>query len=111
MTTTKSGLQYEDTKVGEGQEAKKGDTVEVHYTGTLENGKQFDSSRGRGSFSFTIGGGMVIAGWEEGLQGMKVGGTRTLVIPFQLAYGEAGYPGAIPPRATLNFDIELLSIE
>ncbi|MCW1930009.1 MAG: FKBP-type peptidyl-prolyl cis-trans isomerase [Candidatus Kerfeldbacteria bacterium] len=109
MTTTASGLQYEDTLVGIGAEAKKGDTVEMHYTGTLNNGQQFDSSRGRGTFSFQIGSGMVIAGWEEGIPGMKVGGKRTLIIPSDLGYGDYGYPGVIPPKATLHFEVELIA--
>lgn len=110
MTTTESGLQYNDTLVGEGAEAKKGDTVSVHYTGTLENGHEFDSSRSRGPFEFPLGGGMVIKGWDEGVAGMKVGGKRTLVIPSTLAYGPMGIAGVIPGGATLKFDVELLAI-
>ena len=111
MTTTDSGLQYEDTTVGEGEEAVSGRTVTVHYTGTLEDGTQFDSSRGRGPFTFNLGAGMVIKGWDEGVAGMKVGGTRTLVIPPDLGYGDAGAGGVIPGGATLRFEVELLSMQ
>ncbi len=104
-------LEIVDEKVGDGPEAKKGDKVKVHYTGTLMNGKQFDSSVGKDPFSFTIGQGMVIKGWDEGVPGMKVGGKRKLTIPWQLAYGEAGSGEKIPPKAALKFDIELLEIE
>ncbi|MDZ4817051.1 MAG: FKBP-type peptidyl-prolyl cis-trans isomerase [Verrucomicrobiota bacterium] len=108
---TVSGLKYTDTVVGTGTEAKKGSRVSVHYTGTFLDGKKFDSSKERGPFGFVVGGGQVIAGWEEGVVGMKVGGTRKLTIPYQLAYGEEGYPGAIPPRSTLLFEIELLDVK
>ena len=111
MITTNTGLQYEDTTVGDGAEAKKGTMVSVHYTGTLEDGTQFDSSRSRGPFEFALGGGMVIAGWDEGVAGMKVGGVRKLVIPSDLAYGPAGIPGAIPGGATLHFEVELLAVK
>lgn len=106
-------LEKVDEKVGDGPEAKAGDKVKVHYTGTLMNGKEFDSSRGPGKqpFSFEIGKGMVIKGWDEGVPGMKVGGKRKLTIPWQLAYGEAGSGDKIPPKAALKFDIELLEIE
>lgn len=104
-------LEIVDEKVGEGPEAKKGDKVKVHYTGTLMNGKQFDSSVGKEPFSFTIGQGMVIKGWDEGVPGMKVGGKRKLTIPWQMAYGESGSGDKIPPKAALKFDIELLGIE
>ena len=106
-------LQKVDEKVGDGPEAKTGDKVKVHYTGTLMNGKEFDSSRGPGKqpFSFEIGKGMVIKGWDEGVPGMKVGGKRKLTIPWQLAYGENGSGDKIPPKAALKFDIELLEIE
>ena len=108
---TASGLQYWDIKVGTGAEAKQGDRVKVHYTGWLTTGKKFDSSVDAGTpFSFTIGRGEVIKGWEEGVAGMKVGGKRQLRIPPELAYGERGYPGAIPAHATLIFDIRLLAI-
>ena len=109
-TKTASGLQYWDIKVGTGQEAKKGDHVQVHYTGWLTSGKKFDSSVGGKPFEFRIGNGDVIKGWEEGVTGMKVGGKRQLKIPPDLAYGKDGYPGAIPPNATLIFDIQLIGI-
>lgn len=113
FTTTASGLQYEDTVVGSGVEAKPGRNVTVHYTGWLyENGAQgakFDSSKDRDEpFIFPLGGGMVIKGWDEGVQGMKVGGQRTLIIPATLGYGARGAGGVIPPNATLKFDVELL---
>jgi FKBP-type peptidyl-prolyl cis-trans isomerase len=106
-----SGLQYWDIKPGTGQEAKKGDHVKVHYTGWLTSGKKFDSSVGGKPFEFRIGNGDVIKGWEEGVSGMKVGGKRQLKIPPNLAYGKDGYPGAIPPNATLVFDIQLVGIQ
>lgn len=106
-----SGLQYWDIKPGTGQEAKKGDHVKVHYTGWLTSGKKFDSSVGGKPFEFRIGNGDVIKGWEEGVSGMKVGGKRQLKIPPDLAYGKDGYPGAIPPNATLVFDIQLVGIQ
>jgi len=105
---TASGLQYWDIKVGTGTEAKAGDHVKVHYTGWLTSGKKFDSSVGGAPFEFTIGKGDVIKGWEEGVTGMKIGGKRQLRIPPDLAYGQRGYPGAIPPNATLVFDIQLI---
>ncbi|MFZ0139062.1 MAG: FKBP-type peptidyl-prolyl cis-trans isomerase [Candidatus Sulfotelmatobacter sp.] len=109
---TDSGLVYWDIRVGNGAEAKEGSHVRVHYTGWLTNGKKFDSSVDAGKpFDFTIGNGEVIKGWEEGVSGMKVGGKRQLRIPPALAYGAAGYPGAIPPNATLIFDIQLLNVE
>lgn len=105
-------LVTEDTLVGNGTEAKIGDTVSVHYTGTLTDGKKFDSSLDRGDpFSFTIGEGRVIQGWEQGVPGMKVGGKRKLTIPSDLGYGDRGSPPIIPPNATLIFEIELLGIE
>jgi FKBP-type peptidyl-prolyl cis-trans isomerase len=110
-TKTSSGLQYWDIKVGTGRMADRGNTVKVHYTGWLTNGKKFDSSVGGQPFQFRIGAHQVIAGWEEGVSGMKVGGKRQLRIPPNLAYGKEGYPGAIPPNATLIFDIELLRVE
>jgi FKBP-type peptidyl-prolyl cis-trans isomerase FkpA len=115
MVTTESGLQYEDTLVGEGAVAKAGQHVSVHYTGWLYNdgikGAKFDSSKDRNDpFAFGLGGGQVIKGWDEGVQGMKVGGARTLVIPPQLGYGARGAGGVIPPNATLMFDVELLSV-
>ena len=103
-------LEIKDEVVGTGAEAKKGDKVKVHYTGTLLNGKQFDSSRGKEPFEVSIGAGMVIKGWDEGLPGMKVGGKRKLTIPWQLAYGDKGSGASIPPKAALAFDIELVEI-
>ena len=124
FTTTASGLQYEDTTVGDGElvvgimtdhgvEATKGQQVTVHYTGWLYNdgvqGAKFDSSRDRNDpFVFGLGAGMVIKGWDEGVQGMKIGGQRTLIIPAELGYGARGAGGVIPPNATLKFDVELL---
>ena len=113
MITTPSGLQYEDTQPGTGAEARPGQHVHVHYTAWLyDNGQQgakFDSSRDRNDpFSFSLGAGMVIKGWDEGVAGMKVGGKRTLIIPPQLGYGARGAGGVIPPNATLKFDVELL---
>lgn len=103
-------LEIADTTVGTGAEAKTGDKVKVNYTGTLMNGKEFDSSVGREPFEFTLGQGQVIKGWDEGVPGMKVGGKRKLTIPWDKAYGEAGSGDKIPPRAALKFDIELLEI-
>jgi hypothetical protein len=103
-------LEKVDTVVGKGPEAKTGDKVKVNYTGTLMDGKQFDSSIGREPFEFTLGTGGVIKGWDEGVPGMRVGGKRTLTIPWQMAYGEAGSGDKIPPKAALKFDIELLEI-
>jgi len=111
-TKTADGLQYWDIKVGTGTEAKEGSHVRVHYTGWLTSGKKFDSSVDAGKpFDFRIGNGDVIKGWEEGVQGMKVGGKRQLRIPPSLAYGAQGYPGAIPANATLIFDIQLLAVQ
>jgi FKBP-type peptidyl-prolyl cis-trans isomerase len=107
--TTASGLMYADTEVGTGATATAGQRVTVHYTGTFENGVKFDSSHDRSEpFLFKLGGGQVIAGWDEGVAGMKVGGKRRLTIPGNLGYGARGIPGAIPPNATLVFDVELL---
>lgn len=105
-------LKIEDVKVGEGTEAKAGNTVTVHYTGMFTDGKKFDSSYDRGQpFSFPLGQGMVIKGWEQGVAGMKVGGKRKLTIPPSLGYGEEGVPGAIPPNSTLLFEVELLDVK
>ena len=106
------GLKYHDLKVGTGEQPQKGQKVIVHYTGWLEDGSIFDSSLRKGDpFSFVLGAGRVIRGWDIGVATMKVGGKRQLVIPHTLAYGERGFPGAIPPRATLTFEIELLEIK
>jgi FKBP-type peptidyl-prolyl cis-trans isomerase FkpA len=108
---TDSGLMYEDLVEGDGEEAVAGRTVVVHYTGWLTDGTKFDSSLDRNSpFSFPLGGGRVIRGWDEGVQGMKIGGKRKLTIPPQLGYGPAGAGGVIPPNATLVFDVELLEV-
>lgn len=110
--TTPSGLKYIDLKEGEGGSPSRGQTVTVHYTGTLEDGTKFDSSRDRGRpFSFKIGVGQVIAGWDEGVGSMKVGGQRLLIIPAELGYGSRGAGGVIPPNATLIFDVELLEVK
>jgi peptidylprolyl isomerase len=109
--TTASGLKYEDVVVGKGAAPVAGKQVKVHYTGTLENGKKFDSSVDRKEpFSFNIGVGQVIKGWDEGVMSMKVGGKRKLIIPSKLGYGERGAGGVIPPNATLLFDVELLEV-
>lgn len=112
MITTASGLQYEDLVIGEGAQAQSGDTVSVHYTGWLEDGTKFDSSLDRNQpFSFTLGMGEVIRGWDEGVAGMNGGGKRRLVIPPELAYGPQGAGGVIPPNATLIFEVELLDVQ
>lgn len=113
LTTTASGLQFEDTVEGSGALARAGQTVTVHYTGWLYNdgvqGAKFDSSKDRNDpFEFPLGGGMVIRGWDEGVAGMKIGGTRVLIIPPGLGYGARGAGGVIPPNATLKFVVELL---
>lgn len=115
MQTTASGLQYEDSVPGTGATAQAGQRVSVHYTGWLFNdgkqGSKFDSSKDRGQpFQFGLGAGQVIRGWDEGVQGMKVGGTRRLVIPAALGYGASGAGGVIPPNATLLFEVELLAV-
>ena len=114
MLTTPSGLQYEDSLVGAGDQAKSGDKVTVHYTGWLFNdgvqGAKFDSSKDREQpFVFSLGAGMVIRGWDEGVSGMKVGGQRCLIIPPELGYGARGAGSVIKPNATLKFDVELLA--
>lgn len=113
LQTNSSGLQWRDDVVGTGRQAKAGDVVEVHYTGTLyPSGKKFDSSRDRNEpFTFTLDARQVIAGWDEGVAGMKIGGQRTLVIPPDLAYGPMGMPPVIPENATLKFEIELMAID
>lgn len=111
MVQTPSGLQYVDVKVGQGSSPQVGKTVRVHYTGRLANGQKFDSSLDRGQpFEFQIGVGQVIKGWDEGVLTMKVGGTRTLVIPAHLGYGARGVGGVIPPNAELHFEVELLAV-
>ncbi len=112
LKSTASGLRLQDVKVGTGKEATAGHDVTVHYTGWLTNGTKFDSSRDRAEpFSFGLGAGQVIKGWDEGVAGMKVGGRRKLVIPADLGYGATGAPPAIPPGATLVFDVELLGVK
>lgn len=104
-------LVIEDLKIGDGTEAQSGANVTVHYVGTLTTGQKFDSSRDRGQgFSFKLGAGQVIQGWDQGVVGMKIGGVRRLTIPPHLAYGERGFPGAIPPSSTLIFEVELLKV-
>ncbi|MDH5587458.1 MAG: FKBP-type peptidyl-prolyl cis-trans isomerase [Nitrospirota bacterium] len=111
MVKTSSGLQYADLAVGTGREAHAGETATVHYTGTLVDGTKFDSSKDRNQpFSFRLGAGHVIKGWDEGVEGMKIGGTRKLVIPSDLGYGSRGAGAAIPPNATLIFIVELLDL-
>ena len=118
MTTTASGLQYEDTVTGNGETARAGQHVTVHYTGWLydtkapaNRGPKFDSSKDRDEpFDFPLGGGRVIRGWDEGVQGMQVGGTRVLTVPPELGYGARGAGGVIPPNATLVFEVELLAV-
>lgn len=118
MTTLPSGLQVDDTVPGTGAEAKAGHHVQVHYTGWLhdpkaanQRGAKFDSSKDRGQpFAFPLGAGHVIRGWDEGVQGMKVGGTRVLTIPPEMGYGARGAGGVIPPNATLVFEVELLAV-
>ena len=112
LTTTPSGLQYKDLTVGDGQAASQGDTAVVHYTGWLLDGTKFDSSVDRGTpFEFPLGAGRVIRGWDEGVGSMNVGGKRELIIPPDLAYGDRGAAGVIPPGATLKFEVELLDLK
>lgn len=109
---TKSGLEYWDIKQGTGATATRGQSVKVHYTGWLEDGKKFDSSVDSGEpFSFKLGAGEVIKGWDDGVEGMKIGGKRQLRIPSRLGYGDRGAGGVIPPNATLIFDVELLGVK
>jgi FKBP-type peptidyl-prolyl cis-trans isomerase len=111
LITTTSGLQYEEVRVGTGATARSGQDVVVHYTGWLTDGRKFDSSRDRGEpFAFPLGAGQVIAGWDEGVAGMQVGGLRMLTIPPRLGYGEFGAGGVIPPNATLVFEVELIDV-
>lgn len=111
MIETESGLKYEELETGDGDTAEAGQQVTVHYTGWLEDGTKFDSSLDRNNpFQFKLGMGMVIAGWDEGVAGMQVGGKRKLTIPADLGYGERGAGGVIPPNATLIFDVELLAV-
>jgi FKBP-type peptidyl-prolyl cis-trans isomerase len=107
-----AGLGVEDVRAGTGAEAKAGNTVTVHYVGTLTNGDKFDSSRDHGNqgFSFQLGAGQVIKGWDQGVAGMKIGGVRKLTIPPELGYGARGFPPVIPPNSTLLFEVELLSV-
>ncbi|APW59253.1 FKBP-type peptidyl-prolyl cis-trans isomerase [Paludisphaera borealis] len=115
MTKTDSGLEYRDTKEGTGAKPEKGQTCVMHYTGWLwedgKKGEQFDSSVGGDPFEFPIGTKRVIAGWDEGVLSMKVGGKRELLIPSKLGYGDRGHPGGIPPKATLFFEVELLKVK
>lgn len=111
IVTTPSGLQFEEMRVGTGAKARSGQDVVVHYTGWLTDGRKFDSSRDRNQpFAFGLGAGQVIPGWDEGVEGMQVGGLRRLTIPPQLGYGEFGAGGVIPPNATLVFEVELLEV-
>ncbi len=112
VTVTASGLRIEELQTGTGDEAQPGDIISVHYTGRLENGTVFDSSISRGQpYQFPLGTGAVIAGWDEGVAGMREGGKRLLTIPPELAYGAQGFPPTIPPNATLIFEVELLDVQ
>ena len=106
-----SGLEYEELACGDGEEVARGDMITVHYTGTLEDGTEFDSSRGGEPIGFALESGNLIEGWVEGIPGMKEGGRRKLTIPPELGYGEAGYPPDIPPDATLIFDVEVVAVD
>jgi peptidylprolyl isomerase len=109
--TTPSGLKYTDEVVGTGKQPQAGQTAVVHYTGWTLDGKKFDSSKDRNQpFTFPLGAGRVIKGWDEGVATMKVGGKRTLIVPPDLGYGQRGFPPAIPPNATLKFEVELLDV-
>ncbi len=111
QVTTASGLKYEDIQAGSGAEAKSGQKAKVHYTGWLKTGEKFDSSLDRNEpFEFTLGAGQVIKGWDEGVEGMKIGGKRRLTIPSALGYGARGAGGVIPPNAELIFEVELLGL-
>ncbi|MEE2778566.1 MAG: FKBP-type peptidyl-prolyl cis-trans isomerase [Acidobacteriota bacterium] len=110
--TTKTGLQYVDLVVGDGPQARRGDNARVHYSGWFEDGSMFDSSRRRGqTFSFRIGRGQVIRGWDQGVVGMQIGGKRKLIVPSKLGYGKKGFNNVIPPNATLTFEIELVGLD
>lgn len=110
--TLKSGLKYVDVEVGEGPAAVSGKEVTVHYTGTFPDGKKFDSSVDRDEpFTFRLGAGQVIKGWDEGVSGMRIGGRRKLIIPPELGYGRRGAGGVIPPNAVLHFEVELLGVD
>jgi peptidylprolyl isomerase len=112
VVTTPSGLKYVDLVIGEGVSPKAGQTMSVQYTGWLKDGTKFDSSYDHGQpFQFPLGMKKVIAGWDEGVATMKVGGKRKLIIPYELAYGDRGYPGVIPPKSELTFDVELLGVK
>ena len=110
MQRTASGVYYQDVQPGSGAVATEGSTAVVHYTGWLPDGSEFDTSRGSTPFSFPVGGGQVIQGWDDGVAGMQVGGQRRLVVPPELGYGAEGAGGVIPPNATLVFDVELLEV-
>ena len=112
QTTTASGLVIDEIEIGTGETAVAGRMVSVHYTGWLTDGRKFDSSKDRNDpFAFPLGAGHVIRGWDEGVQGMQIGGQRTLIIPPELGYGARGAGGVIPPNATLKFDVELLAVK
>lgn len=111
VVTLPNGLQYEDLKIGDGPEVAKGQTVQMRYTGKFTDGRIFDSNVGKAPYPVTLGSSPVIKGWHEGIPGMRVGGQRRLTIPPDLAYGQRGYPGVIPPNATLVFDVEVLSVK